>query len=442
MKFLNTIPKISLTLTFLGLLQLSTNGQNSTRSPYSSYGIGDLESTGLAFNTSMGDAKFAIADPYQINIANPASYSLIKLPIFNVGVNYNFLQINQVNSTQNGNIGYLKNISLAFPITKWWGFSFGMVPQSRMGYRFKTSENVSGFGDVNYIYQGEGGINKAYLGNGFCVINDTIQTLSVGFNASYVFGNINRQKRVEPQDIDGAFSTYHSDQLKISDFNFDFGLLYKRKFSKNLSGSLGAFYSLGDSARTYRNEYAYTYRSTNFNDIIEDTIFSKPDTGNLYIPQTLGLGFTVQLNKRQDKYNKQYLLAVDYSRTDWSKASLFGNNIGLAKRDQLSVGFQYIPDAKAYKNVQKMINYRAGFRYTNTHLIVNDQNIAEYGISFGIGIPIISAGKGTMFNIGLEAGRRGNKNVNPIYEQFTTIHVGLSLTPSKFDRWFYKSKID
>ena len=89
-----------------------------------------------------------------------------------------------------------------------------------------------------------------------------------------------------------------------------------------------------------------------------------------------------------------------------------------------------------------MINYRAGFRYTNTHLIVNDQNIAEYGISFGIGIPIISAGKGTMFNVGLEAGRRGDKNVTPIYEQFTTIHVGLSLTPSKFDRWFYKSKID
>ena len=132
MKFLNTIQKISLTLTFLGLLQLSTNGQNSTRSPYSSYGIGDLESTGLAFNTSMGDAKFAIADPYQINISNPASYSFVKLPIFNVGVNYNFLQINQVNSTQNGNIGYLKNISLAFPITKWWGFSFGIIPKSRM----------------------------------------------------------------------------------------------------------------------------------------------------------------------------------------------------------------------------------------------------------------------------------------------------------------------
>jgi hypothetical protein len=218
--------------------------------------------------------------------------------------------------------------------------------------------------------------------------------------------------------------------------------LYKRKFNKGLSTSIGAFYSLGDSARAYTNEYAYTYRSTNFNDIIEDTIFSRPDTGKLYIPQTLGLGFTVQLNKRQDKYNKQYLLAFDYSRTDWSKASLFGNNLDLAKRDQLSIGFQYIPDAKAYKNVQKMINYRAGFRYTNTHLIVNNQNITEYGISFGLGLPIISAGKGTMFNIGVEAGRRGDANVTPIYEQFTNIHVGLSLTPSKFDRWFYKSKID
>ncbi|MBL4625622.1 MAG: hypothetical protein JKY42_10860 [Flavobacteriales bacterium] len=441
---MNTIQKISLVVTFLILNQISVQGQNTTRSPFSSYGIGNIESSGYAFNSSMGDAKFGIADPYQINISNPASYSSLRLPTFNVGINYNFLQINQGSDSQSGNIGYLKNISLAFPIAKWWGMSFGMVPQSRMGYRFTTTSTVTDFGNVNYLYEGEGGINRAYFGNGFNFINDTTQTLSVGFNASYIFGNLDRQKRVEPQDVDGAFSTFYSDQTKVGDFNFDFGLLYKRKFSNNLTASLGAFYSLGDSARTRTNEYAYNYRANEFNkiDIIEDTIFSRLDTGYLYIPQTIGIGFTVQLNRRQDKYNKQYMLAVDYSSTDWSKSSLLGQNLGLAKRDQLSVGFQYIPDAKSYKNVQKMINYRFGVRYTNTHLIVDNQNIAEYGMSFGVGVPIISAGQGTMFNIGVEAGRRGSKSVNPVYEQFTTIHIGLSLTPSKFDRWFYKSKID
>ncbi|MBL4652159.1 MAG: hypothetical protein JKY53_04735 [Flavobacteriales bacterium] len=439
---MNTIQKISLVTFLFGVSQFSAQAQSTNRSPYSSYGIGELESTGYAYNASMGDAKYAIADPYQINIANPASYGSLRLPTFNVGVNYNFLQINQGSSSQSGNIGYLKNISLGFPIAKWWGMSFGLVPKSRMGYRFTSSESVSGLGTINYVYEGEGGINRAYFGNGFNLITDTTQTLSVGFNASYIFGNLNRQKRVEPQDIDGAFNTFYSKEMKVSDFNFDFGLLYKRKFNRNLSASIGAFYSLGDSVRTRTNEYAYTYRATPISDIIEDTIISRLDTGNLYIPQTTGIGFTVQLNKRQDQYNKQYLLAVDYSTTDWSKASLLGNNLGLAKRNQISIGFQYVPDAKSYKNVQKMLNYRVGLRYTNTHLIVDNKNIVEYGISFGIGIPIISAGQGTMFNIGIEAGRRGSKNVNPVYEQFTNIHIGLSLTPSKFDRWFYKSKID
>jgi hypothetical protein len=442
MKFLNTIQKISLVISYLLLTQLSTQAQNTTRSPYSSYGIGDLESSGYAFNASMGDAKYGIADPYQINISNPASYGLLKAPMFNVGINYNFLQINQGNNQQSGNIGYLKNISLAFPIAKWWGMSFGIVPQSKMGYRFATTNTVAGFGDVNYVYEGEGGINRAYFGNGFNFINDTVQTLSIGFNASYIFGNLDRQKRVEPQGIDGAFNTHHSELTKVSDFNFDIGLLYKRKFSNNLSASLGAFYSLGDSARTTTTEYAYTYNATGINDVVKDSIYNRLDTGNLYIPQTIGIGFTVQLNRKQDKLNKQYLLAVDYSTTDWSTTTLLGKNLGLAKRDQISVGLQYIPDAKSYKNVQKMINYRVGFRYTNTYLVVDNQNIAEYGISFGIGMPLISAGQGTMFNIGLEAGRRGTKDLNPIYEQFTNIHVGLSLTPSKFDRWFYQSKID
>lgn len=442
MKFLTSIQKTSLLLVLFSILIVDVKSQSTTRSPYSSFGVGSVESSGFAYNLGMGDTKYGIASPYQINISNPASYGTLKLPVFNVGVTYNFVQINQGVETQSGNSGYLKNMSLAFPIAKWWGMSIGLVPQSRMGYRFSTSNTIEDFGDVNYTYTGEGGLNRAYFGNGFNLINDTSHVLSVGINASYIFGNINQQKRVELEDVDGAFNTFYSEQTKVSDFNFQFGMLYQHKFNRKLSATLGASYSLGDSLRTFTNEYAYNYRATNFNDIIEDTIISRMDTGKLYLPKSIGIGATIQLNRKKDKYNNQYLLAFDYSTTNWSELSLLQNNYGLARRDQISVGLQYIPDAKAYKNVQKMINYRIGARYTNTHLVVDNNNITEYGISFGIGVPVISAGQGTMFNLGVETGRRGTKDIDLIYEQYTNIHVGFSLTPSKFDKWFYKSKID
>lgn len=441
MKFSYSIQKIS-SLLALVLSLASATAQNTTRSPYSSFGIGDIETSGLANSQMMGDVKYAIADPYQINLSNPATYGSLRQPSFNVGINYNFLQINQGVTKQNGNVGYLKNICMVFPITKWWGFNAALTPLSKMGYRFTNSEEVDNFGDVNYEYEGEGGINRLIIGNGFNIINDTINKLSIGVNASYLFGNLNKTKRAEPQAVENALSVFESEQLRISDFNFEFGLYFNRKLSSNITLSLGGTYLLGSEVKTNFTNYSYTYKATSYNDIVKDTLVNYTESGNLSMPFSFGVGTALKLNRKQEKYHHQYLIAFDYSYTDWSSLALFGSNIGLAKRDQFSLGFQYIPDEKSYKNVQKMLNYRIGVRYANTHLEVGGNNLTEYGMSFGIGVPIIGAGQGTMFNLGLEAGRRGNGNVNPIYEQFTNIYLGFSLSPSKFDRWFYKSKID
>jgi hypothetical protein len=80
--------------------------------------------------------------------------------------------------------------------------------------------------------------------------------------------------------------------------------------------------------------------------------------------------------------------------------------------------------------------YRAGLHYEKTGLNINNESINEFGISFGLGLPV-----GSFFsnaNLGFEIGKRGTTNSNLIQENFVNFQLSLSLN----DRWFRKRKYD
>ena len=80
--------------------------------------------------------------------------------------------------------------------------------------------------------------------------------------------------------------------------------------------------------------------------------------------------------------------------------------------------------------------YRAGMRFENTGLKINNETINEFGISFGVGIPV-----GRVFsnaNLGFEVGQRGTTKQNLIQENFVKFQISLSLN----DRWFEKRKFN
>ena len=102
----------------------------------------------------------------------------------------------------------------------------------------------------------------------------------------------------------------------------------------------------------------------------------------------------------------------------------------------ISLGGFYIPRYDSFNNYLKRVVYRAGLRFENTGLIVNDQAIKEFGISFGMGLPV-----GRIFsnaNVGVEIGKRGTTNANLVQENFINFQVSLSLN----DRWFEKRKFN
>jgi hypothetical protein len=111
-------------------------------------------------------------------------------------------------------------------------------------------------------------------------------------------------------------------------------------------------------------------------------------------------------------------------------------NVTYSNASTVSIGGFVIPDYNSFSSYFKRVVYRAGVRFEGTGLNINDQAINEFGISFGVGLPM-----GNTFsnaNIGVEFGKRGTTSENLIQENFINFQLSFSFN----DRWFQKRRFN
>ena len=168
----------------------------TTSNPYSGYGLGELIPQTLPQNIGMGGLGAAVNNSsgfFNINPVNPASYGSLGFTVIDMGLYGNITTLSQnisgsTISQSNGNFR-LDHVNFAFPVTKHSALSFGLQPYSQVGYNYKVTLKNFGTGSsidtnaVNYIYNGNGGLNKAYIGYGFGIGKH----LLLGANASHIF---------------------------------------------------------------------------------------------------------------------------------------------------------------------------------------------------------------------------------------------------------------
>ena len=128
---LNNLKSIlSIVLMFLTLCLATTSAKaQTTSSPYSRYGIGDVSRKGLGQGFAMGGSFIALQNDttqmFFINNGNPASYSNMRLVTAELGANYNRLTLQDAVDKKTVNNASLSHIALAFQLKKWWGASVG-----------------------------------------------------------------------------------------------------------------------------------------------------------------------------------------------------------------------------------------------------------------------------------------------------------------------------
>jgi hypothetical protein len=421
-------------LVILAATGFSSFAQTTTSSPYSTFGLGNLKGSTLPHSRAMGGVSAGLRRPgafFSINPANPASYSAIQLTTFDIGAYGNFDNLAKSGGvSETGFNGALSHISFAIPVTRKSALSFGLLPYSEVGYTFRTPE-IIGSDTASYVYDGDGGISKAYLGYGFNVTKN----LSAGFNVSYLFGKLSRFSSMEFDGSTPTISSRAENSTHYGGLSFDYGLQYAINLSPKTRFTLG--YS-GTAKSKINSNYKsnitrYILDESGNESVALDTVFNREGLkAKTTLPLTHTAGFTFE------KTNK-WMLGADVSFGQWSDYREGDTNPQLQNTLGFAVGGQITPDLSAVSNYFKLIDYRLGFKYDQTYVNVNNTDIKQTAITFGFGFPLPS-NRSTFYkiNLGAELGQRGTMDNNLVRERFANIYLAFTLN----DRWFQKYKFD
>jgi len=406
-------------------LFFSLSAQTIITSPYSRYGLGDLSANSNAWNFAMGGTSIGLRDPHHINFNNPASYTAFDSTsfIFEGGILFNYVSLstNSQSTTRTyASVGYL---TFGFPITKWWRTSLALIPYSNVGYNISSNDNLPSIGNVTRIYTGSGGINRLIWGNGFKITKN----LSVGINASYLFGSMQQESSSTFPDSAYYINFRQDNSIDVGGFYFDYGAQYTAKI-KDLHLTAGAVFGTSMKVDAKTDYLSTTYFTTSGTDYPKDTIQSSPGVhGTITIPLMYGFGFSLE---KSDKW----LIGADYRWQNWQKYQAFGTSDSLVNSFQISAGAEFVPDINNYTSYFKRVHYRFGLMYDNSYLQLRGKQLNEYSVSFGLGLPL--RGMRTAINLSAELGTRGTTQSNLISETYFNFVLGFSI----YERWFLKRK--
>jgi len=415
------------------LCAIPVTAQVNTGSPYSRFGLGELSKPGFAYNLALGGTGIGLRTNNQINYMNPASYSAIDTMSFLFDFGLQGSQTTYIqNSLESEMINYnIHHIAVGFGITKNWKASIGVVPYSSVGYNIVRTELLADALFLNYNYMGNGGLNRFFIGNSVRFFNH----FSLGLNLGYIFGNLNYTNSIDFPATSNAANTVNETSLNIRDMIYDFGFQYHNTFGDKFFVTLGAVYNNETKLKTLQTIVQTSYfpgTKPNLDSIIIDPAFAiNSDSlhGETLFPRNMGIGVSFGIKNK-------LMFAGDFSSQDWSKSLIPGKNDSLVNSNSINFGLEYTPNDQALRGYYNRIHYRFGGYYSNTYLRIREEQLQDYGMSFGVGLPFRNTK--SSFNLGFIVGQRGTTKNNLIKESYGMVNFGLTF----HDFWFFKRKFD
>ena len=417
-------PRILRTLFFalflLSLLQVS--GQTRITSPYSYFGLGELRFNQNFQNMGMGGLGVGFQSNRSVNDVNPASYAGTDTTSFVFEATFfsHFYQQRNTETSQTGNYTTLGNLAFSSPIKRWLSIGFGLKPFSAMGYKIKDRVAADQVGHMNFLYEGSGGINQVFIGTAI----KPFKGFSVGLNASYLFGTLERHT-TSFADSASVFLTNKILANEVGGWHFGMGAQYRIVFSGTSHLTLGLIYGAEQNVSASRNEVIRRMlpSKTSF-----DTLhIARGLSGDLTLPMYYGGGVYA-------RFNSQWAGGLDFQRQNWSEFRIFDTAQDLNNSYHIALGVQHNPSIQTFSNFFSRLEYRAGVRYGQSYINPNGHNIDEFGISFGLGIPLRRTLSG--LNIGFDLAQRGTTEHSLIKENFYRINIGVSV----YERWFLRRR--
>ena len=411
-------------------LVLSTSfvvSQTNTGSPYSLNELGEINFLGNVSNLSMGGIDSAI-DSIEFNINNPSSLAKLKTTNYLIGTFYKSTGISNLNSTDNINTANINYIAVGIP-TKRFGFGFGVLPYSSVGFNLQTTEDYNTANSINSrLFGAEGNINRAFVSIGFPLL----KYISLGASANYNFGKFNYEKFNLIENVNyGIFSNSSSE---ISGFTYNFSSNLSIPINNDLRLNLVySFYPEGD-LNSFNIESLYTSNTSSITleslgDFVDVDLNSR-GLENTKLPVPKKSIYSLGLEKKNS-----WFIGFQYeSKLSSNFENVFLDTQSVSYRDanSLSIGGYIIPDSSSLISYWKRVKYRFGIKNEKKSIIVNNLPVNQFSLNLGLGLPIAGLSKA---NLGLEIGKVGD-NDSLVKENYFALRLGLSLN----DVWFIKRK--
>lgn len=409
----------------------TATAQKLIDSPFSRFNIGSLQPQGSFRSLSMGGTGIAMRDNSSIYYSNPASYSSLDTIsfVFDFGIDFGRNYISGTSSKFSSDDINFNHLIMGFPLAKGWGFTMGVVPFSSGYYNITDYVTASSpnydpnIGEYSVFHSGDGGITKFFAGTGFRIG----KYFSVGVNLNYLSGQLNRTNQFIFTDYNNAFHNNSSETLELKGFGEDYGMQFMVPLKNKYFLNIGASLSAGNNYSSKYNELSLKYTAFNLTDTISYTSDNYTKT---FIPSTISTGISF------GKLNK-FTAGIDYVASKWSASKIPGSTGYAADTKKVMFGVEFIPDKFSNYSFLSRMEYRIGGHFGNNYLIINNEQIKEYGASAGIGIPLRRTY--SKANIFIDYTRKTGISTGSLRrEDYMTMGISLNF----YDQWFAKRKYD
>jgi len=411
MKILNKI----ILLAFISVNIFASGG-----SIYSRFWKGDLNNFYFARQMAIGGGGAALIANGSVLMYNPASISSTKLTRVETG-----FRSAGINLTTNSNsVFYSKTqfsgFAITLPIERSYGIaaSIGILPVTTVNYAVKQHIVNSTVGDYDLTLEGNGGISKLFIGTSYRLPFNWI----VGAQYEYYTGTIDYTSKLKFGILSGNQNAGFISSNKHHGMGATFGIISSDMSgifnSKNISEfRIGAF--INYFANLHTDSVLTSVFSTGSAEISNHSVVTK-------IPYKIGIGTSMKFNR--------ILIMLDYLYQPWSQYEVAGvRTNSLNDYSRFSIGFEYKNSSRKRLSFWERISIRGGLSFENTQYRVNGENINQFALHTGVGLPITYTNN---LDIGFMAGVRGVKTNNLIKEYF----YRLSVTISFGQLWFVRQE--
>jgi hypothetical protein len=391
-------------------------GQNMT-SPYSIYGIGDIDTRVYNRTSGMGGTGIATRSAEYYIDNNPAGISGLPRSFYFLNaaftgrtVTYDGEGVDQTNRRNRD--FWVKGIALGVKINKFWASSIGFKPYSSVNYNFSGSKNVVGSSDTyDAFYEGNGGLNDYHWINGFSLGKH----VSVGLKSSIIAGGINQTETINNAAALSSIQTTQQDYFGSP--RFEFGAIYSILVNKQWDFSLGGRFANKTKLPSERTITVTENTTTILNQNVD-----KQD--RFFLPRTYGVGLTLA-------HNKKTTFAADYIFENWSPLNIHGEGWALTNSSRVSAGMEFAQHAEVRGQLVEKRYFQFGGFINNSYLQVNNTPINEFGITAGMGGKVTG---NLLYTLAVEGGKRGTTAQNLIRENFLQFTITLTYRDFLFSK--------